>query len=159
MTPPGLASAVAAPQDPVALRLEDGTPVLSAAAIASANSSDRLALHRRLEELFASLGADAIAFEERKLQDAVDTRLFPATRDEAGRRYRLCPRAGFFQIPDLWLKSTPAGAFPELPAEGHPLRPPQPQGLVYARRDPAIDMTVSFEAIAIERDLACSTPG
>jgi acetyl CoA:N6-hydroxylysine acetyl transferase len=151
MTRPSPASAAATPQDPVARRLEDGTPVLSAAAIASANSSDRLALHRTLEELFAALGADAIALEER--QDAADACLFPLIRDEAGRRYRLCPRAGFYQVPDLWLKSTPASSFPELPAEGHPLRPPQPQGLVYARRDPAIDMIVSFEAIAIERDL------
>jgi len=134
-------------------RLEDGTPVLSAAAIAGATSSDPLALHRRLEEAFVYLGADAIALEEPTLQDAVDGRLFPATTDEAGRRYRLCPRAGFYQLPDLWLKSTPASSFPELSAEGHPLRPPQPQGLVYARRDPAIDMTVSFAAIAVERDL------
>ena len=87
-------------------RLEDGTPVLSAAAIAGATSSDPLALHRRLEEAFVYLGADAIALEEPTLQDAVDGRLFPATTDEAGRRYRLCPRAGFYQLPDLWLKST-----------------------------------------------------
>jgi acetyl CoA:N6-hydroxylysine acetyl transferase len=153
MTRPSLAPAVATPQDPVARRLEDGTPVLSAAAIASATPSDRLALHRRLEELFAALGADAIALEERTLQEAPDGRLFPLPRVEAGRRYRICPRAGFFQLPDLWLRSTPASAFPELPAEGHPLRPPQPRELVYARRDPAIDMTVSFAAIEIERDL------
>jgi acetyl CoA:N6-hydroxylysine acetyl transferase len=158
MTSPCLASAGAPPQDPIARRLEDGTPVLAAAAaVASASSSDRLALHRNLEAAFASSGADAIALEESVLFEAVDTatgcRLFPTSRNEAGRRYRLCPRAGFFQIPDLWLRSPPSSAFPELPAGGHPLRPPQPRGLVYARRDPAIDMTVSFEAIAIERHL------
>jgi hypothetical protein len=100
----------------------------------------------------------AIALEESVLFDVVDPAtawlLFPTTRDEAGRRYRLCLRPGFFQIPDLWLRSHPASSFPELPAEGpHPLRPPQPEGLVYARRDPAIGMTVAFEAVEIERDL------
>jgi len=146
----------ASAQDLIARRLDDGTPVLSAAA-AVCGTSDQLAVHRRLEAAFAALSADAIALEERVLVDAVDAttghRLFPTAREEDGRRYRLCPRAGFFQIPDLWLRSQPASLFPELPAEGHPLRPPQPEGLVYARRDPAIGMAISFEAIAIERDL------
>ena len=159
MTSPSLVApsfAGASAQDLIARRLEDGTPVLAAAA-AACGTSDQLALHRRLEAAFASLSADAIALEERVLVDAVDAaaghRLFPTAREEAGRSYRLCPRAGFFQTPDLWLTSQPASLFPELPAEGHPLRPPQPEGLVYVRRDPAIGRTVSFEAIAIERDL------
>jgi acetyl CoA:N6-hydroxylysine acetyl transferase len=159
MTSPSLVApsfAGATPQDAIARRLDDGTPVLSPSA-AIAGASDRLRLHRTLEAAFASSAADAIALEERVLVDAIDAaharRLFPISRDDAGRRYRLCPRAGFFQIPDLWLRSQPASLFPELPAGGHPLRPPQPEGLVYARHDPAIDMTVSFEAIAIERDL------
>ena len=152
---PALADALR--HDPITGRLDDGTPVLAAAAIRTA-PSDRLALHRTLEALFAVEPAGAIALEEQVLRDALDAssgcRLFPVTRDEAGRRYRLCPRAGFFQLPDLWLKSPPASAFPELPSDGRrPLRPPQPSGLVYARRDPGIDMVVSFEVIDIGRDL------
>jgi acetyl CoA:N6-hydroxylysine acetyl transferase len=141
--------------------LEDGTVVLLPAAARGA-AADGLALARLLEAAFAGHPpAIAAALEEQVLADvsepALAMRLFPLRLEDAGCAYRVCPRAGFFQIPDLWLRAPPASAFPDLPAEGphgpHPLRPVQPDGLVYERFDPVIGMSVSFRAIDAGRDL------
>jgi iron complex outermembrane recepter protein len=55
------------------------------------------------ENAYASSAADAIALEEGMLVDAVDAaaghRLFPTAREEAGRRYRLCPRCASWSRP------------------------------------------------------------
>jgi acetyl CoA:N6-hydroxylysine acetyl transferase len=139
--------------------LADGTPVLASRTVARVVSAspDTPALARLLETAFASLpSAPAVALEEPALFDLVEPagaeRLFPTRLEDAGRAYRLCLRAGFFQLPDLWLRSRAASTFPELP-EGlhgpHPLRPDQPDGLVYERFDPAIGMTLSFRSITL----------
>jgi acetyl CoA:N6-hydroxylysine acetyl transferase len=142
-------------------RLEDGTVVLLPDAARGA-AADGPAVARLLEAAFAAHPPDvAVALEERVLVDVLEPaeamRLFPLQCEDGGRAYRVCPRAGFFQIPDLWLRVRPASAFPELPAEGphgpHPLRPIQPDGPVYERFDPVIGMNVSFRAIDGGRDL------
>ncbi|MDD7912005.1 GNAT family N-acetyltransferase [Pseudovibrio exalbescens] len=67
-------------------------------------------------------------------------------------------RSGFYQSPLLWLGHMPAGhaqaglvAGPD--GRDHPLRPLHPTGVVYERYDPVADMTVSFRALDIDRDI------
>lgn len=76
------------------------------------------------------------------------------TRTGAGRIYR----SGFLQTPEPWLKHSQARfqqaelvAGPD--GRDHPLRPPNPQGLVYERFFADAGITVSFRAVEIERDL------
>lgn len=69
-----------------------------------------------------------------------------------------CARKGFFQSAAPWLQSLGSSAYPltsvtEMGKIRHPMRPPEPEGLVYERFDPTLGMTVSFRAIDRTRDL------
>ncbi|WP_282607869.1 GNAT family N-acetyltransferase [Pelagibius sp. Alg239-R121] len=69
-----------------------------------------------------------------------------------------CERKTFFQSAAPWLRSRCSSSYPltsttEIGKIKHPLRPPEPAGLVYERFDPTLGMTVSFRAIDRERDL------
>lgn len=67
-------------------------------------------------------------------------------------------RSGFLQAPGLWLRHPQAqrqkaGLIAWTGERDHPLRPPNPDGLVYERRFTDADVTVSFSSIDIDRDL------
>ena len=70
----------------------------------------------------------------------------------------ICRRAMFYQHGRPWLRGRPASRFPLAPTPGphgrpHPIRPPQPEGLVYERFDPQLGMTVTFRSIDPVLDL------
>ncbi|WP_417669050.1 GNAT family N-acetyltransferase [Roseibium sp.] len=114
------------------------------------------AMTTALEAAFASspeLHTIAIAAES--LQHA-PLRALPFVALEGGRL--TVSRSGFYQTPLLWLGHPQAGrtraglvAGPD--GRDHPLRPPHPEGLVYQRYDPVANVTVSFRAVDIDRDL------
>ncbi|PJI84285.1 RimJ/RimL family protein N-acetyltransferase [Yoonia maricola] len=67
-------------------------------------------------------------------------------------------RSGFLQAPDLWLQHPPmqrqcAGLVAGPDNRDHPLRPPNPDGVVYERYFTDADVTVSFSSVDIDRDL------
>ncbi len=69
-----------------------------------------------------------------------------------------CNRKSFFQSASPWLRNLGSSAYPltsitEMGKIKHPLRPPEPEGLVYERFDPTLGMTVSFRTIDRGHDL------
>ncbi|MCM2293117.1 acetyltransferase [Allorhizobium sp. BGMRC 0089] len=68
----------------------------------------------------------------------------------------LCRPEMLFQCADLWLGDS-GPAFPALPVIGkgvvHPLRPPKPEGRVYARFIPWLGKVLSFHVADVEADL------
>lgn len=67
-------------------------------------------------------------------------------------------RGGFYQTAEVWLRHPPVQRLATVHEPGpdgrdHPLRAPDPTGVVYERHDPEADVTVSFRAVEIERDL------
>lgn len=90
------------------------------------------------------------------LTDSFGIRI-PGYIDLRGGHARL-HRSGFLQASDLWLKHPQsqrqmAGLVPGPDGRDHPLRPPNPEGLVYERHFTDADTTVSFRSVDIERDL------
>ncbi|WP_454726821.1 MULTISPECIES: GNAT family N-acetyltransferase [Cupriavidus] len=61
-----------------------------------------------------------------------------------------------WQLPELWMAPAP-GAYPLRYAlsagRRHPLRPPKPHGVVYARHIPWLDQTLTLRAATLEQDL------
>ncbi|WP_179381005.1 GNAT family N-acetyltransferase [Jannaschia marina] len=77
------------------------------------------------------------------------------TRQAGGATIR---KAGFLQAPDAWLRhpQTPRpGAADVAGPEGrdHPLRPANPEGLVYERHFADAGVTVAFWSVEVDRDL------
>ncbi len=67
-------------------------------------------------------------------------------------------RSGFYQSAGLWITHPSAlplstSLVPGPNGRDHPQRPPAPEGEVYSRFDPVAQVTVSFRAVEIERDL------
>jgi acetyl CoA:N6-hydroxylysine acetyl transferase len=67
-------------------------------------------------------------------------------------------RDGFYQMAEPWMRHPPVQRLTTAHAPGpdgrdHPLRAPDPVGIVYERYDAQAGLTVSFRAVEIERDL------
>ena len=160
------------------LPLDDAGQVLVRAQATDAkNGSVRLALkdpasppgsrrdlaHRFLEKAFAvfpeaqQLELEPGLAQALTIQDDDIALLAPENRGEGGAA-RICRRSMFYQDARPWLHGRAASGFPQAPRPGphgqpHPIRPPQPEGLVYERFDPQLGMTISFRCIELEQDL------
>ncbi|KEZ05518.1 hypothetical protein GQ57_13120 [Burkholderia sp. MSh2] len=89
--------------------------------------------------------------------DAVRRGVFDEIVDgAAGCRLR-CHRATFWQHPAPWLRATSSAGYPPRYTitnhHRHPVRPPKPQGLVYERRMPHLDLTFSLRTLDVGRDV------
>ena len=152
-----LVRAEAGPEESVLLSLQDPGP-------AASGPPGRASILRFLETAFTRFP------EARELELAPDLAatlcaedddipLLPAKGRGRGEAAGICRRAMFYQRRTPWLRGRPASRFPLAPTPGphgrpHPIRPPQPEGLVYERFDPQLGMTVSFRSIDPDRDLA-----
>jgi acetyl CoA:N6-hydroxylysine acetyl transferase len=133
------------------------TPVLSLRLNGTTHGADELtgAVLRALEAAFAADGS-----LHRLILDPADAPLtvrdLPFAHPVAGGLE--VRRDGFYQTDLLWLRHKPTGRLrtglvPGPDGRDHPLRPPHPVGVVYERYDPVADLTVSFRAVDIDRDL------
>lgn len=72
-----------------------------------------------------------------------------------GCRLQVC-RASFWQHPALWLRQGASGfaqRFTLTANHRHPVRPPKPEGVVYERHLPHLNLTFSLRTLDIEQDL------
>ncbi len=81
--------------------------------------------------------------------------LCPSLRNVAQSFDFVLPRTAFFQLPNLWHKSSPE--IPESWSQTgnfeHPVRPHCPEGTVYRRFSAAVGKTFEFKVADVERDL------
>ncbi|WP_417686799.1 GNAT family N-acetyltransferase [Roseibium sp.] len=143
-----IASCMAAPGAPARLGLTfDGSP----------NPAERVGAVLVALEAFFARDAELVEVQvDQETLAGIDTRSLAFLHLSDGKF--TVSRSGFYQTSSLWLGHpqagrTRAGLVPGPDGRDHPLRPPHPDGLVYQRYDPVADVTVSFRAVDIDRDL------
>lgn len=119
---------------------------------------DRRALWRRFESRFAEDPAcERIVLPTAALEAAGHDLRSIACAARSGAQ-AIVNRAAFYQTADVWMKHPPVQRLatahePGPDGRDHPLRAPDPVGLVYERFDPVAGVTVSFRAVEVDRDL------
>lgn len=134
----------------------DGVAVLDAAPLPE-REPGRRALMAALETLFVSGRIERVRVRAGTQPALRQACLAQGAALADGAADLLVPAELFWQRSELWLPPGPREPFPlvQVQASGyrHPLRPPKPEGLVYARFIPWLDRLLTFRTLDPESDL------